>query len=169
MLFSEDVELFLPPKNSRKHGLRLIRELVAFESKGRKTNLDNALRSTFNLLKNRSVVFVISDLIDSQDFSKSLRILNSRHDVVMLHCFDFCELELPETPGFVVEDSETGELVEFSGSKHARERFAQKAKELMQKRKNCCKNAGVEVVEIASDREPLGAMVNFFRHRRRRR
>lgn len=169
MLFSDSVELFLSPRNTRRHGLRVIRELVAHEAESKRTDIDLALRECRNLLSQRSVVFVLSDLIDGRDFSKSLRVLNNRHDVVVLRLSDPGELSLPKLPGFTVEDSETGELLEFPGGRAAAERYRAAAAELAAARAQVCAKAGVDMVEIAADRDALRPMIDFFRHRRRRR
>ncbi|MEA4863029.1 MAG: DUF58 domain-containing protein [Victivallaceae bacterium] len=169
MMFSDSVELFLSPRNSRRHGLRLIRELVAHEAKSKGTDIDLALRECRNLLSQRSVVFVISDLIARRDFSKSLRILNNRHDVVVLRLGDPGELALPKLPGFTLEDAETGETLQFSGGAAASERYAESAAGLFSGRADICSKAGVDMVEISADKDALLPMIYFFRHRRRRR
>ncbi len=169
LLFSSEVELFIAPRSSKKHGLRVIRELVAHDAVHAGTNLNSALKSAVNYLKGRSVVFVISDLIDEKEYTKSLRILNNRHDVVVLHTLDPAEVTMPAAlPGFWAEDAETGEMVEYDGTAQAG-KFAAEAAYLVQMRRDNCRKSGVDLVEIAADKDALPAMINFFRHRRRRR
>lgn len=169
ILFSNEIELYLPPKTGRRHGLRLIRELVAFTPSHAQTDINSVLRSSFNCLKGRSVVFMISDLIDEQDFSSSLRILNSRHDVVVLNITDPVEQGFPDSTGFWVEDIESGELVYFAGGATASQNLREAATELSDMRLNCCKSAGVDVVNISTNQDALFTLVNFFKRRRRRR
>lgn len=88
LMFSDRIELYVPPKSGRSHTLRLIREMLAFEPVSKGTNIDLALRESAQLLKKRSVVFLLSDLIDSQSYEASLKILNRKHDVIAVGLLD---------------------------------------------------------------------------------
>jgi len=169
MLFSDEVELFLPPRSTRRHGLRLIRELVAHEAEHSGTDIDLALRECRNLLNQRSVVFLISDLVCEKEYATSLRILNDRHDVVALQLFDESELSMPGVPAFTVEDSESGENVDFGGGQANARRVSERARRLFHERKRACEQLGVDVVGISASEEALLPMVRFFKRRGRRR
>ena len=168
LMFSDRVEKFLAPRSSRRHGLRVIRELVAHEPSRRGTDIDLALRECRNILHQRSVVFLLSDLIAALDFTKSLRILNNRHDVVVMRLSDPSELEMPKVPGFVLEDAETGEMLDYPGGSAAGE-YGAAGRALLERRRADCERSGVEVVEISAARDALDPMIRFFRNRRKRR
>ena len=95
LMFSDRIELYVPPKSGRSHTLRLIREMLAFEPVSKGTNIDLALRESAQLLKKRSVVFLLSDLIDAQNFEMSLKILNRKHDVIVAGIVDPTEKRWP--------------------------------------------------------------------------
>lgn len=108
LMFSDRIELYVPPKSGRSHTLRLIREMLAFEPVSKGTNIDLALRESAQLLKKRSVVFLLSDLIDSQSYEASLKILNRKHDVIAVGLLDPTDTRWPSLLPVVVEDAETG-------------------------------------------------------------
>ena len=94
MMFSDRIELYVPPKSGRRHTLRLIREMLAFEPASPGTDIAMALRETAQMLKKRSVIFLISDLISEESFEASLKILNRKHDCIALQIFDPVEHRL---------------------------------------------------------------------------
>lgn len=108
ILFTDQIELFIPPKKGKKHILRIIRELIEFKPKGVKTDLNNVLQFYRNTIKKRSITFLISDFL-CPDFEKSLRIVSSKHDLIGLHVFDETELTLPKVGIINFIDPETGE------------------------------------------------------------
>lgn len=95
LLFSEKPELYLPPKKGHDHSLRLIRELLNAEPSEKGTSISAAIQFTYNILKKRSICFILSDFQD-EGYESSLRMLSRRHDVVGLHCFDPRERDLPD-------------------------------------------------------------------------
>ena len=119
LMFSDRIELYVPPKSGRSHTLRLIREMLAFEPVSKGTNIDLALRESAQLLKKRSVVFLLSDLIDSQSYEASLKILNRKHDVIAVGLLDPTDTRWPSLLPVVVEDAETGRQIRFGGGKRA--------------------------------------------------
>ncbi len=170
MLFSDQIELYLPPRSGRKHGLRLLREVLAHDNRDIKTNIDRALRECRNLLNKRSVVFVISDLIaDPTSYETSLRLLNQKHDVVFMRTGDPAESRFPVTTAMNFEDIETGERVYGSGGAHQAANFAEQAAVLRQKQLSACRMSGVDTIELSTQESPLLPMVKFFRQRHRRR
>jgi uncharacterized protein (DUF58 family) len=107
ILFSEEVELYIPPKKGRQHTLRIIRELVNHEASGKKTNLTQPLTYVNNIIKKKSIVFVLSDFI-AEGYSDALRIAAKRHDIIGCKVYDPAEGELPDAGLLKVVDSESG-------------------------------------------------------------
>ena len=165
LLFTDRVELYLPPRSGRRHALRMIRELLAFEPAGRRTDIASALRETARLMKKRGVIFLLSDLIDPGEFSRPLRLLSSRQDVIALELLDPVEEEFPLACPVTLEDAETGEVVEYSGDRaavNAALREAEAAKAAV------CRQAGVDLIRVECAADPLKPLIAFFSERRRR-
>ena len=169
MMFSDKIELYVPPRSGRRHTLRLIREMLAFEPENPGTDIGLALQESARLLKKRSVVFLISDLADEKDFSSLLKQLNRRHDVIAVQIFDPTEKVWPVTASITVEDAETGELLTLpAGSTPLMQRALDERNEAVAA---LCRSAAVDRVEIESGTEVLKPLVKFFaaRNSRRRR
>src|SRR5277367_4522603 len=118
ILFSDHVELFIPPKKGRPHILRLIREIVYFEPQGRGTQPAVALNYMNQVLHRRSVVFLVSDF-QAPDFSRELSVTSRRHDLIAVPIIDPREEELPDVGLLTLEDAETGEQIEIDTSNRA--------------------------------------------------
>ena len=95
LLFSDQVELFIPPKKGRSHILRIIRELLEFEPQSLKTNISNALEFLSGVLKKKAIVFMLSDFMD-QGYEKTLRIAAKKHDLTGIRVYDPVETKLPQ-------------------------------------------------------------------------
>ena len=113
LIFTDETELYLPPRSGRKHVLRVIRELVAMEPKHRGTDIGKALESLAETLKKKSVIFLVSDFIDDKDYEKSLKIVNRKHDLIAVRVLDDAELHLPKLYGMSIEGAESGEVFDF--------------------------------------------------------
>ncbi len=113
VLFTDRVELFIPPKKGRSHTLRLIREILFFEPKGRGTDPALALDYLNKIVTRRAVVFFISDF-QAPDFSRSLAVSGRRHDFVAIHIHDERERALPNIGIITLEDAETGDQIEIN-------------------------------------------------------
>ena len=94
VLFSDDIELFIPPKKGKSHVLRIIRELIEFKPKSNKTNIGEALKYLSNVMKKKAIVFVLSDFMDT-DYDHSLKILGNKHDVTGIRVYDKHDEEIP--------------------------------------------------------------------------
>ena len=110
ILFSDKIELFIPPKKGKSHVLRIIRELLEFKGESTKTDLANALKYLTNVMKKKAIVFVLSDFI-TDDYKDSLKIVSRKHDVTGIRVYDKREEEMPNIGMVQMEDQETGELV----------------------------------------------------------
>ena len=160
MMFSDKIELYVPPRSGRRHTLRLIREMLAFEPENPGTDIGLALQESARLLKKRSVVFLISDLVDEKDFSSLLKQLNRRHDVIAVQISDPTEKVWPVTASVTVEDAETGELLTLSGgSAPLMQRALDERNEALSA---LCRNAAVDRVEIESGSDVLTPLIKFF-------
>jgi uncharacterized protein (DUF58 family) len=107
LLFSDAVELFIPPKKGKSHVLRIIRELIEFQPKSNSTDIGNALKYLSNVMKKKAIVFVLSDFMDS-DYDHSLKIMANKHDVTGIRVYDRRDEEIPNLGMLPVLDAESG-------------------------------------------------------------
>ncbi|MGB0777652.1 MAG: DUF58 domain-containing protein [Flavobacteriaceae bacterium] len=127
LLFSDQVELFIPPKKGKSHVLRIIRELIEFEPVSRKTDIDAALKYVSNMLKKKAIWFILSDFID-QGYMDTLKIVGKKHDVTGIRVYDKFDEELPNLGLVPMKDSESGETqLVNSGSKSVRTKYRTEA------------------------------------------
>ena len=110
ILFSDDVELYIPPKKGRSHVLRIIRELIEFQPKSKQTNVAEALKFLSNVMKKKAIVFVLSDFI-TDDYKQTLKIASGRHDVTGIRVYDKREEDIPNIGMVQMQDEESGELM----------------------------------------------------------
>ena len=168
LLFTDETELFLPPRSGKTHVLRLIREMVGTEGKNKKTDIGNALETLAEVLKKKAVIFLISDFIDEKDYEKSMKIVANKHDLIALRVLDETELVLPEA-GAAIQlcDPETGEELSFSFTSGNRERFREQAELSAAKCKEICRRGKVDMVDIRCGEELVKPLMSFFRTRER--
>ena len=167
-IFSDEVELYLPPAKGRSHVLRIIREAVYWEPRKRGTDLAVALEYLNRVLHRRTVVFLLSDF-QSPDFSEPLRLLSRKHDVVAVEIADPREERLPNVGRVVFEDAETGEQIEFNSSSRAgREKFAGLARRRRKALVELFARRGIDHVALTAGTDYLPAMKAFFEQRERR-
>ena len=168
LLFSDHVELFVPPRRGRRHALRVVREILFFEAKGRGTDVGGALEKFNRLLHRRSVVFLFSDF-QAPAFGKQLGITSRRHDLVALPLVDPREETLPDMGTVRLEDAETGQLLEVStGSKQVREAFASAVRARSDALSSELRKAGVDRVSLRTDCDWLPSLQSFFKKREQR-
>ena len=111
ILFSDAIELYIPPKKGKSHVLRIIRELIEFEPKSKKTDLSQALKFLSSTQKKKAIVFMISDFITDDDYEKTLKIASKKHDITGIRVFDIREEKMPNIGIVAMEDAETGEIL----------------------------------------------------------
>jgi len=168
LLFSDRVELLIPPKKGRHHILRLIREMLYFQPKGSGTDLSAALEYMNKLITRRAVVFVISDFLTG-DFSRPLTVSARRHDMVALPIVDPAEESLPNVGVILLEDPETGDQIEIDTSRHAISRSYARHSEMRAKEMHSLFGArGIDMVALRTDKDYLPVLRNFFERRGRR-
>jgi len=170
MIFSDKVELYIPPRKGRRHVLRLIRDLLAFEPEGSGTDIKLALDTINHILKRRSIIFLVSDFRDDVErYSKPLYMTNRKHDVIAVDLHDPLETEIPDVGMLALEDAETGELVWLDTSEAAwRQHFAQRTRQFESAKLRALAGAGVDRVQIRTDEDYARALTIFFQKRNRR-
>ena len=167
-LFTDGVELFIPPRKGRQHVLRVIRELLYFQPAGSGTDLTSALQLLGRVLKRRSVVLVVSDFLDPE-FEKPLSVLARRHDVIPIVVSDSRELQIPAVDLVDLVDAETGQaLTVDTGSAAARERFTRRAERVQAWRQRIFRRLSLDVIELRTDTPYVLPLMTFFRQRARR-
>ena len=169
IVFTDTIQLFIPPAKGTSHVLRLIRELLFFEpGKTRKktgTDITLALDYLGRVQHKRGVVFLVSDFLD-QNFEKPLRVLARRHDLIAVTVSDPRELALPDVGLLEIQDAETGEIVVIdTGSKTVRSRYKRLAEEKNKALSDLFQSTGIDQIQLLTDRDYVLDLVKFFRKR----
>ena len=169
LLFSDVVELFVPPKKGRRHVLRMIRDLFAHKPASKGTDLSLALNHLLRVLRRHSIVLILSDFMDS-GYETPLKMLARRHDVVGIHLLDPREQNIPDVGLLELTDAETGETVVVdTASTHARHLISENMYSQQMELAALLKRASVDRVEIRTDESYVEPLVSFFRRRNKRR
>ena len=170
LLFSDRVEMYLPPRKGRKHMLRLVRELLTFEPRGRGTDLKVALDYANQMMKRRGIVFLLSDFqADPETYRKALNVAGHRHDLIAIDLRDPLEKEIAPVGLMVLEDAETGELVEADTADPAwRKAFHDQQAQLDTAIKRVFNGARVDRIYMTTPDDHVGALTRFFQQRIRR-
>ena len=165
LLFSDQVELFVPPRSGRRHVLRLIRDLFAHVPRSAGTSLQVALDHILNVMRRRSIVLLVSDFLD-QDFERPLRMVSRRHDTVAIHLQDKREFSLPSLGLVQLVDPESHRsLLIDAGSPTARDAFAKAAGAQSSYLKTLFRRANVDSVAIRCGDDYVEPLARFFRAR----
>ena len=168
ILFTDRVELFIPPKKGRSHTLRLIREILFFEPQGRGTEPVLALDYLNNIITRRAVVFFISDF-QAPDFSRALAVSGRRHDFIAIHIRDEREKVLPNIGIITLEDAETGEQIEINtADRGTRRRFSDLVDERETDLSRTLRRNNVDAIALQTGKDYLPALRSFFKQRERR-
>lgn len=165
ILFTDRIERFIPPKKGRQHILKIIRELIDFKPASRLTNLTIPLRYLVNVIKKRSIAFLISDFMD-ENFEDALKIGGKKHDLVGLRIYDIREAELPDVGLMKVKDAETGQFIWIdSGSLHVRNSYKEIYKKKQAELNDLLVRAGVDYVSIAAHEDYVKPLMRLFKKR----
>ncbi len=169
IFFTDSVEQFIPPKKGKSHILRIIREVLAFEPKGKGTDIAGALEYFSALIKKRSICFILSDFM-SKEFEKPLKITSKKHDLVALRIHDTREDTLPNIGLVPMQDAET-ELIQFvdTSSKKVRDNFAKNRALKTEKLRKLLPSSGVDLIDIITGKDYVKPLINFFKTRGKRR
>jgi uncharacterized protein (DUF58 family) len=192
LLFTDELELFVPPRKGRRHILRLVREMLLFQPRRRGTDISGALGFLNHVLHRRAIVFLLTDFLHSnagragsllpavgaqgvtrptdRDVIQELGLTNTRHDVVCLHLHDPRESELPNAGLVTIEDAETGELLELDSTRTGvRERFATVNADRLAELDRALIRTGVDTLRLKTTEPFAPVLQRFFEIRRGRR
>jgi len=193
ILFSDEVEKFIPPRKGRRHVLRVIREVLFFEPRRQGTDLNGALEFLLRVTPHKAIAVIVSDFIGSQAVSADsgrgklrsqmmlleslaqaahpmLRQANRRHDVVAVQITDPFELELPALGRLVLQDAETGEIVEVNtGDQRKRKAFADPQARTQAEITKLFLSAGIDAIQLRTDQPYSIELARFFETREKRR
>ncbi|HLP95622.1 MAG TPA: DUF58 domain-containing protein [Saprospiraceae bacterium] len=165
MLFSDQIELYIPPKKGRQHILRIIREVLTIQPVGRKTDMNKALRYIHNGLKKRCVCFVLSDFL-ADGYEESLRVLARQHDCIGIHCWDPLERDLPDVGVLRVADAETGEQIWVdTTSARLRWQYGYSFEQHRANTQQMFRKAGADFLSIGTHEVYTRALLQFFTRR----
>ena len=166
IFFSDKIEKFIPPKKGKSHVLRIIRELIEFKPENKQTNLELALKYLTNVIKKRSVVFLVSDFYAETDYKDALKIANKKHDVVALRIIDKTEKELPNVGLIKLKDNESGKIIWADTSdKIFRKQFAVNKIKFEAELKDIFNRSGIDATEIYTHENYVKPLMNLFKNR----
>ena len=169
ILFSSEVEKYVPAKKGTQHVLRIIRELLYHEPQRRGTDIAEALTFLNRVTTRKSVCFLVSDFL-AEGYEPALRVARRRHDLIPIVITDPRESELPAVGFLELEDAETGELLLVDTASPAlRRRYAELARARTDARTALFRRMDTDAIEIRTDRPYVEPLVRFFRKRERRR
>jgi uncharacterized protein (DUF58 family) len=166
IFFSDKIEKFIPPKKGKTHVLRIIRELIEFKPENKKTDMEIALKYLSNVIKKRSIVFLISDFFADPNYKDALKIANKKHDVVALRIVDKTETELPDVGLIKLKDNETGKNIWVDTSNKAfRKQFAINHLKFEDDLKETFTRSGIDAARIYTHESYVKPLMNLFKNR----
>ena len=165
VFFTDQIELFIPPKKGKSHILRIIRELIEFKPKGTGTNISEALKFLSSVIKKRSIVFTLSDFQD-EAFDKNLKIASSKHDLTAIRIIDPAEEKLPDIGLVQLQNPETGTIgwVDTSSS-IVRATYEKDYQNFVANFKSYCTHSGTDYLDLRVDRSYTKQLLEFFKRR----
>lgn len=168
LIFSDQIELYMPPKKGISHMLRLIRELLYFKMPERRTDISQALDYLARVVRKKATVFLVSDFIET-NFKKPLSLLNKRHDVIAVSVRDRAEVALPSVGLIEFADAETGEIVLVdTSSRQFRNKYSDSCAQRFDELNNMLRTINVDCISISTDKPYIQDLVRFFHMRHRR-
>lgn len=168
LIFTDQIELYIPPKKGISHMLRLVRELLYFKMPKRKTNIGEALDYLGKVIRKKATMFLVSDFIEA-DFKRPLSLLNKRHDVIAVTVRDKAEISLPGIGLIEFADAETGEIILIdTSSRKLRNQYSNTAAMRFDELKNMLRTINVDCISISTDKPYIQDLVRFFHMRHKR-
>ncbi|MEP3208849.1 MAG: DUF58 domain-containing protein [Maribacter sp.] len=165
ILFSDEVELFIPPKKGKSHVLRIIRELLEFKPKSNKTDIAGALKYLTNVMKKKAIVFVLSDFI-AEDYERTMKIIGNKHDVTGIRVYDEREESIPNLGVVQMQDFETGTIqLVNTKSKRVRNAYAKYHRERVDYFKETFTKSGSGVLDCRVDESYVRKLLGYFKRR----
>ena len=165
ILFSDKVELYIPPKKGRSHVLRIIRELIEFKPESKQTNLVEALKFMQNVMKKKAIVFVLSDFI-ADDYHQTMKIVSGKHDVTGIRVYDKREEDIPNLGMVQMQDEETGELMLVNtSSKKVRQNYGKFYHQKVNYYKESFTKSGAGAIDCRVDESYVKKLLGYFKRR----
>lgn len=165
ILFTSQIELYIPPQKGRQHILRIIRELLYYEPKGRNTDINVPLQYLTHVQKKKSIAFLFSDFI-SPRYEETLKLAARRHDLIGIQVHDPAEYRLPDAGLVRMRDPETGRLqIIDTSDRHTREVFARQYLNQIEVFRQQFKRANCDTLTLSTDQSYIGALHRFFKQR----
>ena len=165
LLFSDEIELFIPPKKGKTHVLRIIRELIEFHPKSKKTNITQALRYLSNVMKKKVILFILSDFMDD-DYDNALKIIGKKHDVTGIRVFDKYEKEIPKLGMVCMQDAESGKIkLVNTNSKAVRTSYKANYLKNVDYFENTFKKSGAGTISTRIDEGYVKKLLGYFKRR----
>ncbi|OWP84429.1 hypothetical protein BWK59_05420 [Flavobacterium davisii] len=166
ILFSDQIELYIPPKKGKSHVLRIIRELIEFEPKSKQTHIGNALEFLSATQKKKAIVFMISDFITEDSYEKILKIASKKHDITGVRVFDIREEKMPNIGLVAMKDAETEETKWINtGSKNVRLQYEKYYQEKVNYFKDIFSKCGAGTVHTRVDESYVTRLLGYFKSR----
>ncbi|MBL7903249.1 MAG: DUF58 domain-containing protein [Bacteroidia bacterium] len=166
IFFSDKIEKFIPPKKGKSHILRIIRELIEFKPENKTTDIQVALKYLNNVIKKRSVVFLISDFLADTNYKDALKIANKKHDVVALRIIDRSEQELPKVGLLKLKDNESGKTLWVDTSEPSfRRQFAVNQLKFEDDLRDTFTKSGVDAAKLYTHESYVTPLINLFKKR----
>ena len=165
LLFTDEVEKYIPPTKGKKSALRILRDILYFEPKNSGTNIKNAVEYIYRLIKKRSIIFVISDFLDT-NYLDSLKILAKKHDVIALRIQDSAEYIMPNAGLLHLQDPETGKTFTINSSNQKlREKYNKTIKEKETELKQQFRKLKIDLVTLSTNKPYAPELMKFFKFR----
>ena len=165
LLFSDQIELYIPPKKGKSHVLRIIRELIEFKPKSRKTDISQALRFLSGTQKRKAIVFLISDFL-TEGYEQTLKIASKKHDITGIRVYDAREEKMPNLGMVEMLDAETGNIrLINTGSKSVRLEYEKYYDEKMKYFRETFSKCGSGVVSTRVDESYVTKLLGYFKSR----
>lgn len=165
ILFSDIVELYIPPKKGRSHVLRIIRELIEFHPKSKQTNIAEALKFLSSVMKKKAIVFLLSDFI-SEDYQRTIKIVSRKHDVTGIRIYDKREESIPNLGMVQMQDEETDELILVNtASRKVRMNYEKFYREKVDYFKDSFAKSGAGIIDCRLDESYVKKLLGYFKRR----
>ncbi|WP_299105138.1 DUF58 domain-containing protein [uncultured Tenacibaculum sp.] len=165
ILFSDQIELFIPPKKGKSHVLRIIRELIEFKPKSRKTDVSQAFKFLSNVMKKKAIVFMLSDFMDSE-YERTLKLIGNKHDVTGIRVYDKHDEEIPNLGMVPMLDAETGNVHYINtSSSSVRKQYKINSLKVSDYFKSAFKRSGAGTINIRVDESYVKKLLGYFKQK----
>lgn len=165
ILFSDEVELYIPPKKGRSHVLRIIRELIEFKPKSKRTDLSEAIKFLSSVMKKKAIVFILSDFI-VEGYKQNLKIAARKHDITGIRIYDIHEESIPNLGVVQMQDEETGEwLLVNTASKKVRQNYSKEYQQRLAYFKDSFTKSGAGTIDCRVDQSYVRKLLGYFKQR----